>query len=529
MSDVIFKKHINLFFLKNKDAFYEAEFHVEISNFNRKILNIDSIPSDLVENLKKVNLKKPMEISLIQGQHELFNKMSFNEYKNIDKKFKRNNNIRFTGVNGFLDYFFDSVGTNLVYSQELINTQENTNRLNRLLDNFAENFKIPKFYLTDLTNAIRFQLNEDDLIYIHDSQEKPCIDNLEGIKRLFPSNQWEIIKAMINYQSFVDAEFKTIKYTFSSRNNNLILNFKVAHYIETSNFFKFYENKYELLNEIQINTFTLNEVASNQLQELNYLRSEIDITSDSTIGSKELTNNNENYSISSQRRLKGSPFGFDNFELSHEVLIRPSTQNTNKKLALRIVDLIPEQFDVLFSTLKIHYEIYNQKGDVNTFYFFDSKNYKHFLKMSFNITEMQHPVLWTYDKKRKVYVNFEEIYLLPNSRLKISYELRKRLLNFESFDNEFEFGYKIPSGIMIYSFEKAEEYLYVTDQIYFNIPTIDNTMPFNIIALTAVVFGVFLIQTLNMFIGDKSKSWITRIKEKFSSLFGKKQEKIKVD
>jgi hypothetical protein len=244
-------------------------------------------------------------------------------------------------------------------------------------------------------------------------------------------------------------------------------------------------------------------------------------------------NLNEDYGISSQRRLKGSPFGFDNYELNHEIFIKKTNFNANKMLNLKLIDLIPEQFDILFSSIKISYDLFDEKGEVKTTYFFNSHNYKHFLALRFNITEMQHPVLWTYDNKRKISVNLDRIKVLPNSKLRISYELRKRIINFESFENEFEFGYKIPSGIMLYSYENDEELMFVTDQMYFNIPSIDNTMPFNVIALTWVVIGVLIIQILNLFLGDKNKSFISKFFEKILSRFksksSQKMEKIKND
>ena len=327
----------------------------------------------------------------------------------------------------------------------------------------------------------------------------------------------------------MDSEYKSIKYNFVEEKNNLFLKFKLAHYIETSKLFQYYQLKYDLLSSVKVNTFSLTEISKDQVKDLNDFITDIDITNEKNYQSKDLKNLHDIYGISSQRRLQGSVFGFDNFELNHDIFVKQTNLNKDKKLVLNLVDLIPEQFDVLFSTLKIHYEVYNEKGEVHTKYFFDSKNFKHFLKLSFNITEMEHPILWSYDKKRKIFVNLSGIKLLPNSKLRISYRLRKKLLNFEAFDNEMEFGYKVPSGIMLYGFENEDQSIFITDQMYFNIPTVDNTMPFNVIALTSVVIGVFLIQTLTLFLTDKSKSFITKIKEKVMGFFKKKENKLKIE
>ena len=533
LANVLYRKELNLYFLKDKDLFYETDLSIEINNLHNKIVIIDSLPSDLIDHFRKNPLNKPLEISLNQGQLEIFNRKSFIEYKNFNRKFKRNNNFRFNHSISHFDYYFDSVGTNLLFPNELISSKENSLRFSRLLDNFAENFKIPKFYLSDFTNSIKFTKNNEEFLYINDFYEKPCIDNLEGIRRLFPYDQWNIIRTLINHQEFVDSEYKTIKYYFHEENNKLTLNFKLAFYTSIDKFLTYYKSNHNILSQIKINEFSLSSTSNDNTNELQNLILKNDNSNDIDSPSLKIIHNlNEDYGISSQRRLKGSPFGFENYELNHEIFIKQTNYNNNKKLNLKLIDLIPEQFDILFSTVKISYDIFDEKGEVNTTYFFNSNNYRHFLALSFNITEMQHPVLWTYDKKRKISVNLDKIKLIPNSKLRISYELRKRIINFESFENEFEFGYKIPSGIMLYSYENDEQLILVTDQMYFNVPSIDNTMPFNVIALTWVIIGVFLIQTLNLFLGDKNKSFISKFLEKILSRFkskSTKNEKIKSD
>jgi len=533
LANVVYRKELNLFFLKDKDLFYETDLSIEINNIHNKIIIIDSLPSDLVDHFRKNPLKIPLEISLNQGQLEIFNRKSFVEYKNFNRKLKRNNNFRFDNYNSHFDYYFDSVGTNLLFPSELISSKENSLRLSRLLDNFAENFKIPKFYLSDFTNSIRFTQNNEEYLYLNDFNEKPCIDNLEGIRRLFPHDQWNLIKTAINQQEFVDSEFKTIKYYFHEENNKLTLNFKLAFYTSIDKFLSYYQSNHHILSQLKINAFSLSSISDDYAKELHTLISNNDNSNDTDSPSLNIIHNLiEDYGISLQRRLKGSPFGFENYELNHEIFIKQTNYNNNKKLSLKLFDLIPEQFDILFSTIKIYYDVFDEKGEVKTSYFFNSNNYKHFLALSFNITEMQHPVLWTYDKKRKISVILDRIKLIPNSKLRISYELRKRIINFESFENEFEFGYKIPSGIMLYSYENDVQSIFVTDQMYFNVPSIDNTMPFNVIALTWVVIGVFIIQTLNLFLGDKNKSFISKFLEKILSRFkskATKNEKIKSD
>ena len=144
-SNINYTQKINLFFLKEKQAFYETDLKIEILNIDNKQLKIDSLPSDLVHNLRKNKITETLEISLNQGQLEILNKKSFIEYKNYNKKTRRNNNIRLKGTTGYFDYFFDSVGTNLIFSNKLVNSRQNQENFHNLLDSFAENFKIPKF------------------------------------------------------------------------------------------------------------------------------------------------------------------------------------------------------------------------------------------------------------------------------------------------------------------------------------------------------------------------------------------------
>ena len=75
-----------------------------------------------------------------------------------------------------------------------------------------------------------------------------------------------------------------------------------------------------------------------------------------------------------------------------------------------------------------------------------------------------------------------------------------------------------------YSFNnEKEEKVFLTDQAYFNIPDIDNTMPFNVIALTWVIFGFLFIQTLNMYLADKEKTFISKLKDKIVNFFKKRK------
>ena len=97
----------------------------------------------------------------------------------------------------------------------------------------------------------------------------------------------------------------------------------------------------------------------------------------------------------------------------------------------------------------------------------------------------------------------------------INFELRKTMQNFESIDNDEEFGFTFPSGLILFGNNFT-----ITNTIFYNMPNIDVTMPFNLISVTWVVFGFMFVQILNIFLGKKQGGILQTLKERFLAKWG---------
>jgi hypothetical protein len=197
---------------------------------------------------------------------------------------------------------------------------------------------------------------------------------------------------------------------------------------------------------------------------------------------KDLLTFSENSShFANSRNLQGEIFNFNNFVYNNQISF-----NSRELQSLSIIDSIPDQLDILFSSINIELVFYK------TFFRFKHEN----LSYAFDIkikeaVEEQNPVVpFTYENKKNVHIYFtlKEEFIknhlnlnniieedTDNSRknksdlsniikINISYELRKRLLNFESYENEAEYGYKFPCGLIIFNKTPIP-----TNHIYFNI------------------------------------------------------------
>jgi hypothetical protein len=197
-----------------------------------------------------------------------------------------------------------------------------------------------------------------------------------------------------------------------------------------------------------------------------------------------------NENISSIRYIKGNFNGFDNLIYVHEIDIM-------NKSDIEIFDVVPCQVDILFHTIKI--EGYNKAE----------------LKVEEISEKTNNIVPFTYEGKKTTHVRF--LLKAAIGKITISYQLRKKILDFESYENENEFGYKYPVGLI--SINKKN--IMLTKHIYFNVPYVDSTMPFNVISLSWVVFGFLFIQTLNLYLGNfNSKGLLESIKDRFMAKWG---------
>ena len=89
-------------------------------------------------------------------------------------------------------------------------------------------------------------------------------------------------------------------------------------------------------------------------------------------------------------------------------------------------------------------------------------------------------------------------------------------MNFESIYNPQEFGFTFPCGIII-----IDNKYTITNHIYYNMPNVDVTMPFDIISLSWFVYGFMIVQILNIFLGKtKAKGILEAIKDRFVAKWG---------
>ena len=101
-------------------------------------------------------------------------------------------------------------------------------------------------------------------------------------------------------------------------------------------------------------------------------------------------------------------------------------------------------------------------------------------------------------------------------KIEIEINLRKQIMNFESMYNPQEFGFTFPCGIIVI----GNEYT-ITNYMYYNIPNVDVTMPFDIISLSWFVYGFMVVQILSIFLGkDKAKGILESIKDRFVAKWG---------
>ena len=187
----------------------------------------------------------------------------------------------------------------------------------------------------------------------------------------------------------------------------------------------------------------------------------------------------------------------------------------NNKKHFEIIELLPTKSMIpKYGTLKL--KIFNKEKLIKTL---DIESMMNYFNISFtDKTEDKYPDNpFTYEKKTSSQLNIKYFNGLDNfDKIELEITLRKQLLNFESIYNPQEFGFTFPCGVIII----GNEYT-ITNHIYYNIPNVDVTMPFNIISLSWFVYGFMLVQILKIFLGkSKSKGILESIKDRFVAKWG---------
>ena len=425
-------------------------------------LNEVFLPSDLITFLPK---NADFFIQILQGSLDQESKSQFYPFD----IYKTRNLIS--------DY---PIGK-LYYSKNFVPYGENMiEKFKKYFDVFAHTFKLTLNPFFDRTSYITY---EDNNIMI-DTKEIPCNIHLDAIKETLSQNKWEKFMEYVNYTDFCLSDFKTIKYHVTNYQNKVVYEFEII---------------YRDLNQTDI---FYNDNNSAKIQK-KY--------------DKTLEFNLSDYIIS-KRYLEGIQISFDDFIL-HHIITFPNKEILSsilkKSKNFEIIELLPTKSMIpKYGTLKL--KIFNKEKLIKTL---DIESMMNYFNISFtDKTEDKYPDNpFTYEKKTSSQLNIKYFNGLDNfDKIELEITLRKQLLNFESIYNPQEFGFTFPCGVIII----GNEYT-ITNHIYYNIPNVDVTMPFNIISLSWFVYGFMLVQILKIFLGkSKSKGILESIKDRFVAKWG---------
>ena len=353
----------------------------------------------------------------------------------------------------------------LYYSKNFVPYGDNMiEKFKKYFDVFAHTFKLTLNPFFDRTSYITY---EDNNIMI-DTKEIPCNIHLDAIKETLSQNKWEKFMEYVNYTDFCLSDFKTIKYHVTNYQNKVVYEFEIIYrdlnqtdiYYNDNNLAKI-QKKYDKILELNLSDY-----------------------------------------IISKRYLEGIQISFDDFIL-HHIITFPNKEILSsilkKSKNFEIIELLPTKSMIpKYGTLKL--KIFNKEKLIKTL---DIESMMNYFNISFtDKTEDKYPDNpFTYEKKTSSQLNIKYFNGLDNfDKIELEITLRKQLLNFESIYNPQEFGFTFPCGVIII----GNEYT-ITNHIYYNIPNVDVTMPFNIISLSWFVYGFMLVQILKIFLG-KSKS-----------------------
>ena len=438
---------------------------------NRKGVSIFSmnevfLPSDLVTFLPP---KAEFTIQVLQGTLDYELKSQFYPFD-------------FNGI----DYLISDYPSGKIYYSKNFCPFENEEEFKKYFDVFAHTFKLTLNPFFDRTSYITYQNNK----IMIDDKEIPCNTHLDAIKETLSENKWKKYIDYINYPNFTKSDFKSIKYHITNYENKVVYEFEI------------------ISRDLGQNSIYLNNTTEN----LN-TNSKNNATKEQKIQSFNISNY-----ITSKRYLEGLQISFDDFTL-HHIITFPNKKILDeiilKKKKLLIIEMLPTKSMIpKYSTLKI--KVYNKDKHIKTL---DVEELTKYFKISITEkTEDKYPENpFTYEKKVSTQLNIQYLKGLKDfDKIEIEINLRKQILNFESIYNLQEFGFTFPCGLIII----GEEYT-VTNHIYYNIPNVDVTMPFDIISLSWFVYGFMIVQILNIFLGkSKGKGLLESIKDRFVAKWG---------
>lgn len=503
---------------------------IENNNFIESPDNL-YLPSDIVTTFLS---GKSFDLLITQGYT--------NEEEFIDLT---SNNIE--KVNSVLDNFGNIAQNGASYYSENFSPIYDKVSFESFFESFSGFFQIQSSPYLDRTN---YMINEDPpIFYLNELIERPCSEILDGIKNIFPKFRWKEFSNYIDYDKISNSSFKSILFKISKEK------------VKNSEIFR-------------LNIRVLYKINESKKMQTSLI-------------------------IKSKRTLSGNHFGYDPYLLENIIEINPLLFENLEKL--NVIEFIPFQLQVYYNSplievFLVKYKKVNKNIDffissntnrirhaniytkidlqkrldlhekIETYSKFDIENLDYISNISFKIQEEEQNsnISYTYESKSSNLVKHEFnlgsikdlllLNLLKNHndeeyeykiRIKTSLKLKKVLMNFESWENEMEFGYRIPCGLILLErkekklvdnleFSKYIDKIFVnnnkiisTNQVAFNIPVVDNTTPFTIIAFTWVIFGFICIQMINRFL-NASGGILTNIILTIKDKLGVKLQRIKI-
>jgi len=483
-NNYIFLKYISLFilfsmistrsFLENykikidNKIFTRTEVYIEAQKIRDNIFSMGEvfIPSDLVTFLPP---RTEFTIQILQGTIDSELKSQFYPFD-----FHRLQNL-------ISDY-----PSGKIYYSKNFSPFEKEEEFKKYFDVFAHTFKLTLNPFFDRTSYITYENNK----IMIDNKEIPCNIHLDAIKETMCQEKWKKFEEFVVYSDFAKSDFKSIKYHITNYQNKVIYKFEI------------------LSRDLNQTNIYFNKESENNLNE----------NINNTNRQKKIPNLPITNYITSKRYLEGLQISFDDFIL-HHIITFPNKEILSdiieKKKNFEIIELLPTKSMIpKYGTIKIN--IYNNEKIIKTV---DIEELANYFNISFidKIEDKYPDIPFTYEKKTSSQLNIKYFGGLKNfDKIEIEMNLRKQIMNFESIYNPQEFGFVFPCGIIII----GNEYT-ITNHIYYNMPNVDVTMPFDIISLSWFVYGFMIVQILNIFLGKtKGKGILESIKDRFVAKWG---------
>lgn len=546
------------------------------------------LPSDIISLLP---LNTSFDFSINQGY------TNENEFIDLISNNKEKNSI--------LDNFSNYSQNGISYFSDNFSPINRINEFVKFMEHFSNFFQVISSPLLDRTNYVinsrsnnicndeNNNNNKNEYYYMNEILDKPCVEVLDGIKNIFPKMKWNEFNSIVDYEKIAYSSFKNILfkakkvklsdiYNNSSDNfGNLIKDYNIFQ-LEIRILFKDSINIHYNSEEIFIDSrrvlkgkrFDFDPYLFEHNIEINpnILAEKVCITNNTANKDNFLNENlNDDFLIRKFEVIEKFPQQLELIFSSIEVGVALIEINTE------LESILPKNYEVYYSKLNdiSDQNINNNKSmmDIKKTIVYAKFNHENIntianLKYKRQKDQQNSGAQYTYESKvsdlvyltlnlnslREILQLNETIQAWPNKKYKIffnlSFKLRKMMLNFESYENEMEFGFKTPTGLIVLEkkldnknccdnkdnvynekydkiFNKDGLKLLSTNQISFNIQVLDNTTPFTIIALTWVFYGFILIQMLNLFLNNEMgvlKHTLLTVKSKFKE----KLEKLKI-